>query len=179
MKDRSCCTICGIFKTTDNTYYKNSTLDQLDTYCKKCKNDQINSRRANRSIEQVEKDLLRKRNYNKTYIKKNVKTVPLSASARILKNIKDRARRTGIPFNLTEEDIVIPERCPLLDIPMEFGTMSAPSVDKIIPKLGYIKGNIVIVSKRANMMKLDASLIELMTFCKNATAFYSQYHSDE
>lgn len=78
--------------------------------------------------------------------------------------IKCRCRRDGVAFSLTAEDLLaaIPadHLCPALGIPIIFGgrlTRNSPSVDRIIPTLGYIKGNIAVISHRANAMKQDAS----------------------
>lgn len=96
----------------------------------------------------------------------------------LLAQTRDRAKQHDIPFDLTVEDIVIPEVCPMLGIPLFFiesGTIegknpNSPSVDRIIPVLGYVKGNILICSWRANQIKSDATSEELMkiaTFLKS------------
>lgn len=80
---------------------------------------------------------------------------------------KHRAKKTGLPFNLTPKDIVIPEFCPVLGMKLQecVGKKgpgdSSPSVDKIIPSLGYVKGNVRVISYRANAIKRDASAEEL------------------
>ena len=83
------------------------------------------------------------------------------------------AKELGLPFNLEEPDIVIPEFCPVLGIRLEFPSKSrtdaSVSIDRIIPSLGYVKGNIVIVSWRANFIKSDATLEEL----KRLVEYYS------
>ena len=76
-----------------------------------------------------------------------------------------RATKNNIPFNLTIEDIIIPKYCPILGIKLELGGNKkshdkSPSIDKIIPELGYIKGNIVVISFRANYLKSNGSLSE-------------------
>lgn len=75
------------------------------------------------------------------------------------------AKAQDIPFNLEPGDIVVPTHCPALGFPLtitEGGrTDSSPSVDRIIPKLGYVKGNIVVVSWRANRIKNDSTPAEL------------------
>lgn len=87
--------------------------------------------------------------------------------SRILLGAKRRSERDGIPFDLTIEDIVIPTRCPVLGItlrPSEAGEGrhdAAPSIDRIKPELGYVRGNTVIISWRANCLKRDATAIEL------------------
>ena len=78
---------------------------------------------------------------------------------------KSRARKNGIPFNLDLSDIVIPEFCPVLGIPMikAIGkhTSNSPSLDKIIVKLGYVKGNVWVISNRANTIKTNATVEEI------------------
>ena len=53
--------------------------------------------------------------------------------------------------------------------------VSAPSLDRLIPKLGYVKGNIVIVSTRANTIKRDATPEELMKIAK----FYEKVFKEQ
>lgn len=80
----------------------------------------------------------------------------------LLASAKHRAKKNGLPFNLELSDIVIPERCPVLDVPISPGPgWYAPSVDKKIPSLGYVKGNITIMSKRANTLKNNMGLYEV------------------
>ena len=79
---------------------------------------------------------------------------------------KNRAKRDGIPFNLELFDIVIPEFCPVFtDVKLNRNnkrtSFDSPSLDRIIPELGYIKGNVRVISYRANTMKQDASLAEI------------------
>ena len=74
----------------------------------------------------------------------------------MLGRAKYRAKQKGLDFNITKEDIVIPDICPLLGTPMK-----SPSLDRIDPTKGYIKGNVWVISNRANTLKNDASLQEL------------------
>ena len=81
-----------------------------------------------------------------------------------------RAKRDGVPCTITEEDIVIPEFCPVLGIKLAGGRgkigplPSAPTIDKIDPKLGYTPMNIQVISHKANIMKNNASVQELVSF---------------
>ena len=79
---------------------------------------------------------------------------------------KGEAKRRNIPFSLTKEDITIPERCSIFGIPLFWTPKkkadNTPSLDKIIPRLGYVKGNIQIISWKANRIKSDATLNELI-----------------
>ena len=88
----------------------------------------------------------------------------------LLSSIKCRCKRDNIPFNLEEADIVIPDACPLLGIKLEFRSgnwENSPSIDRIIPSLGYVKGNVWIISMRANRIKCNATLEELQMIVKN------------
>ena len=87
---------------------------------------------------------------------------------RMFHNAKHRAKQKGIPFEITMEDIIIPELCPLLEIPilLETGDKTSPhnpSLDRIVPGklIGYIPSNIQVISSRANWLKADATLEEL------------------
>jgi hypothetical protein len=82
---------------------------------------------------------------------------------KIFQNLKARAKRQHIPFNIELSDIVLPDVCPVLGIPIILFSSSdnSPSVDKFIPDLGYVKGNINIISKRANRIKDNASIEEV------------------
>jgi len=75
------------------------------------------------------------------------------------------------PFDLEPTDIVIPLVCPLLGVPLVTTNTeikpNSPTLDKIIPELGYTKGNVWVISHRANTIKSDASLEELKMLTKN------------
>lgn len=79
-----------------------------------------------------------------------------------------RAKKKGIPFNIEIEDIVIPEECPVLGIKLERNNFvikdNSPSLDRITPELGYVKGNIWVISQKANTMKSNATSEELKKF---------------
>lgn len=89
----------------------------------------------------------------------------------MLHRTRARAELKGLEFNIDEDDIVIPEICPILEVPIIVGTKGeyeySPSIDRIDNSKGYIKGNIQIISKKANSMKNSATSTELITFCKN------------
>lgn len=93
-----------------------------------------------------------------------------------------RAKKLGVPFDLTADDIKLPKECPILGIPLivcasgHLGPkMNSPSVDRIIPSKGYVKGNVIVVSMRANVLKKDATVSEL----KKLAAFYAALQPEE
>lgn len=79
---------------------------------------------------------------------------------------KKRANEQNVSFGLEESDIVFPERCPVLGIPIILletdgprkRTDNTPSLDRIIPALGYVKDNVSIISWRANSLKSNGKL---------------------
>jgi hypothetical protein len=83
----------------------------------------------------------------------------------LLNNAKQRAKKSNIEFTLTKEDIHIPDVCPVFGFPLKReernNWMFAPSIDRIDNTRGYVKDNIIIVSRRANILKKDATIDEL------------------
>jgi hypothetical protein len=75
-----------------------------------------------------------------------------------------RSKDKKIPFNIEPKDIIIPTTCPLLGIVLfkngKRGNPTSPSVDRIIPSLGYVKGNIWVISVKANIAKSNLSIEE-------------------
>jgi len=90
----------------------------------------------------------------------------------MLTRVKGRAKKEGIPFDLTLEDVVIPERCPIFNRPFTYGKRQKfnPSVDRIDSSGGYTKGNIQIISMLANTMKNGATPDEIYEFCHGMLA---------
>ena len=79
---------------------------------------------------------------------------------------KHKAKMSGLEFNLTEADLIIPEVCPVLGIKLEIALAEAnkdtsPSIDRLDPTRGYTKDNVAIISMKANRIKNDATLEEL------------------
>lgn len=83
----------------------------------------------------------------------------------LFEGAKRRARLEGLPFTITIDDIVIPETCPVLSIPIILGQPAndphLPSLDKFDPALGYTPDNITVMSLRANSIKKNATVEEV------------------
>lgn len=91
----------------------------------------------------------------------------------LLAKAKHRAKKAGIPFSITVDDFEIPDFCPVFGTPLLPTAFSVrdnmtPSLDRIDPLKGYIPGNVVVVSWRANQIKRDATPYELLCLA----AFY-------
>jgi hypothetical protein len=79
-----------------------------------------------------------------------------------------RAKTKGIPFDIQISDIVIPEICPILGLPLKKSIDGnrdlSPSLDRIDNAKGYTKGNIQVISSKANTMKSTADKNDLINF---------------
>lgn len=88
-------------------------------------------------------------------------------SKRLVALAKYRAKRDGIPFDLSYEDVEIPVYCPVLGIKLERNVGGknqhdfSPTLDRIKPELGYVRGNVIVISSRANSIKSNANPDEL------------------
>ena len=99
----------------------------------------------------------------------------------LLYQIKASSKKRNLEFNLTIDDIIIPEFCPYLNINITKivggGLLdTAPSVDRIDSSKGYIKGNIRIISHLANKMKSNVSIDLLITFANNVLNIHNSVY---
>jgi hypothetical protein len=85
----------------------------------------------------------------------------------IFRGAKNRAKALGIEFTIVHEDIVVPTHCPVLGIELRysrgekgFAASYSPSLDRFDNDKGYTKGNIRVISNRANLLKRDGTLDE-------------------
>lgn len=101
-----------------------------------------------------------------------------SEEKRMLNRAKERAKKQNVPFSITEKDIVIPKYCPIFGIKLEHhrgkpgAYKSSPSLDRIVPELGYVPGNVWVISQIANQCKGMATPEEMITFAKWVLATY-------
>jgi hypothetical protein len=83
----------------------------------------------------------------------------------MVRNSRRRAIFAGVPHTITAADIVIPARCPVLGIPLAPQRVTqgdgSPSLDRLVPELGYVPGNILVVSSKANRMKSTGTLEDI------------------
>jgi len=85
---------------------------------------------------------------------------------------KRRALDRQIDFNIEVKDIVMPVNCPVFKkykLKKEYSEKSgpkpwSPSLDRIDNSKGYVKGNIQVISNKANTMKGNATPEELLQF---------------
>lgn len=120
-------------------------------------------REQRKNYYQNNKDKTLERNRLNYYRKKQEKKINPALS--LLKGAKGRATKNNLPFDITIEDIIVPAVCPVFGIPIvvsdKIKTDNSPSLDRIIPSLGYVKGNVQVISWKANRLKNNATLGEL------------------
>lgn len=73
---------------------------------------------------------------------------------------KRRAKKFGVPYDINAAYVVsiIEDRCPVFGTKFKFSGNKhirpySPTIDRLIPKKGYVKGNVVVISCRANQIK--------------------------
>lgn len=71
-----------------------------------------------------------------------------------------RANKYSVPFNITKEYVlsITPDKCPVFGTPFMFMGNKRPTdrsatLDRLVPTLGYVRGNVVVVSMKANRIK--------------------------
>ena len=86
-------------------------------------------------------------------------------------NARSRAKATNLPFNLTISYLVsiAHDECPIFKTPLTWGVskmgkgktrLDTPQLDRIIPELGYVIGNVAFLSGKANKMKDNGTMQE-------------------
>lgn len=147
------------------------------------KNDKRNIKRREKYKEPEEKAKIKL--YHKRYYLRNFDKIQAYKNkwnegrrkAHLLHNVKHRAEENNIEFNLTIDDINIPEYCPIIGIKLtgEFGKgqlRTNSSIDRIDSTKGYTKDNVWIISRLANTMKSDANKEELIAFARGVLKLY-------
>ena len=135
--EKECSKCKSITDLTDFHKNKNSK-DGHSSICKTC---------ANKSAKEYAAKNLERLITNKKLRRTDVRK-------RLLESAQNRARSRNIEINISIEDIIVPEFCPALGIKLEVSpnraSPNSPSLDRIVPELGYIKGNIQVISNKAN-----------------------------
>lgn len=165
---RQICVKCGIDKDEVEFYKSPTCKSGFDTICKECKKQYAIKWRQTDNGKQVNK---------RSKIK--LKTYDLWYFAKL------RAKKKGLEFNLEISDIVIPDKCPILGIPLTKENNkqddSSPSIDRIDNLKGYVKGNIQIISWRANNIKSNGTVEEhkkVVDFMCNPVVSSQYYDKD-
>lgn len=105
------------------------------------------------------------RKYEKSVTEK-ARTDKTLHAKRLLKGARTRARRLGLEFSISYSDIPIPEFCPALGVRLQFNKakmkFDSATIDRIDSSRGYVKGNVQVISLKANTIKSNASYEEIL-----------------
>jgi hypothetical protein len=86
----------------------------------------------------------------------------------LVRDARYRAKRDGLEFTITTADLALPALCPILKLPLKAKTGSpgahanSPSIDRRDSSRGYTPDNVWIISHKANAIKNDASMEDLI-----------------
>lgn len=170
------CTNCNTDKSETLFYKRSDGRDALRSHCKQC------MRAKDKKWAQDNPETYRAANAASTrswYSRNRDKACEMSRVAQrrmasenpveyMVRSARTRAKAIGIPFDITSDDVHMPEFCPVLGIRLDNSRRSPssraenlPTLDRVNPSLGYVRGNVAVVSHRANRIKSDASLAEV------------------
>lgn len=143
------CSICKLPKPSDEFHKRAMSPDGLNPACKICRSKRRRYLYACSPSHDIERGKRWKEN---------------NREKSILNQTRKSAKERGLAFELALEDIIIPKFCPVFNIPLTFAkgqrTDNSPSIDRIDSSKGYIKGNIRIISWRANDLKKNGTMEE-------------------
>lgn len=136
------CSLCGREKHPEEFHRKHTNKDGLDTRCKSCRNGTQTKDRLS--------DLAR----------------------HMWRKARSRAKQAGLEFDLSPDDVVIPDRCPILDIPIAVNrgkkwANGSPSLDRIDNSKGYTRGNVAVISMQANNIKANLNVEDVELLAKS------------
>lgn len=98
---------------------------------------------------------------------------------RLIKRVRQRALKNGIPFDLVADEVEWPTHCPVFGVELNYAAGfpvpdNGVSIDRIIPEKGYVKGNVQVISWLANRMKSNASRTQMLDFAKYVIETYGR-----
>ena len=150
------CPHCG--RMLPISYYSksNTSANGYRSWCKEC----INSNRYS----ELNK-LKCKEYYSQRGKELNIQNKLSNIQKYLYQSAKARAKQKGEIFDIDLTDIEVPEVCPIFGIPMQYHREvkqdNSYSLDRIDSSKGYVKGNVWVISLRANRIKNDSTPQEL------------------
>lgn len=165
------CSYCKKEKSLEYFQLGNGKLGRR-SQCKECCKllydtpERLKRNRERRNEKRKEDSNYRKR--ENELVKLNNRSNPIKY---LIRTAKNRAKYRNVEFSITEKDLSLPDKCPLLGIVLKVNAdksgYNSYSIDRIDNTKGYIAGNVWIISNRANLLKNNASLKELELLVKN------------
>jgi len=153
------CRDCGEAKPHSEYHRHKYTSDGCVSYCKAC----WNKRKRDAYVPQP----------------RERQTPEFKSRMVMLNAARQRAKKKGLPFNIGVKDIIIPTHCPVFGFELRRAKQGedksfSPSLDRLLPELGYIPGNVVVVSLKANVMKNNGTLEDI----KSVYNFYTNLYNE-
>jgi len=138
------CKRCKIKKKNSEFYKHTTTKDKLQLECKDC--FKIRNKESNSTKEGFLKNALNA--------------------------ARSRSKNKQVPFELDIEYLhsIATDKCPVFNVDLKYACSQkgqghpdphAAALDRVIPELGYVKGNVVFISNWANSIKSDATELQL------------------
>jgi len=178
--DKKKCTRCRKYKSAVDGFYRKSN-GALRSECKQCavernapKDEAERRARAAYCKQWREKNRERHNAQRVEYCARNREKIRarhrewhrLFPERKMFNQAKTRAKYRGLAFEIDLSDLLpLPDKCPVLGIPLRKGVGSndpnSYSLDRIDNSKGYVRGNVIVMSRRANVLKRDATIEEL------------------
>jgi len=167
------CSRCEQIKDFSMFNKDRSKADGHHNQCRACQKEYLQKNKEKRNVrdrEYYQQNLDRKKAYYQAY-KKRQKGDVYYRLRPLLYEAKSRAKSKGLPFDLTMEWLktMVISHCPITLQPIDWAGEqvvdgkpgpNSPSIDKIIPKLGYVQSNCAILSHSGNSIKSDGTIDE-------------------
>jgi hypothetical protein len=152
------CTTCGVEKPLTEFYNDKRKVGGKRRYCKECCREYQRSDRFK---------AVRHKHWQTPEFKISSKRRRVCNKERIiLKTAKKRAKKENWDFNLEITDVVIPDICPVFGIPLCRDNPrlldNSPTLDRIDSNKGYVKGNVCVISNRANRVKGNSTIEDFL-----------------
>lgn len=98
-----------------------------------------------------------------------------NARQHLVYDARARAKRNGIPCDITAEDLEWPTNCPVFGVELLYARgaeggrrTNSATLDRRDNTKGYVKGNVFVISHRANRIKSDATPAEIAALARYA-----------
>lgn len=168
-KDRNVCKLCHA--THSKNYYE-TNKSKLLTRQKEYHDNNRESRNSinrKRYAENRDENIRKRKEY---YVENRNDIVNKERAKRrefpqksMLSHAKKRAYENGLEFDITVDDVVVPEFCPVFGTPLRVNDGvrddNSPTLDRIDNTKGYVKGNVLVISWKANRLKNDADINDI------------------
>lgn len=188
------CRCCQVQVTLENGVKDKSRRGGFAAICKSCKYQQVlewrklnpgkvkELRKRERENLSPQAKVRRRASRKKWYWSKRISGVESKLQI-VLSAAKGRAKKNGIPFDLDVDYLlsIATENCPVDGLPMDWGmclvidkraTDRSPSLDRITPSVGYVKGNVKFIAHKWNNWKsnmLKSDLERIIAYTKQHT----------